>query len=185
MLVGIDYGSKLAGTTVIAFTEKDEVKIIQSKKKQDADQFILDFLKDHSPELVGIDAPLSLPGAFTGLNNEFFYREGDKQLKAMSPMFLGGLTARAMKLNASVSVDLKEVYPGALARSKGWKKLGYKTKEVDYKSILRSLNWPFSYRQSITDSHQLDGVLALYIVWKIKNDQVSCVGNPEEGLIYF
>ncbi len=185
MLVGIDYGSKLAGTTVIAFTEKDEVKIIQSKKKQDADQFILDFLKDYSPELVGIDAPLSLPGAFTDLNNEFFYRECDKQLKAMSPMFLGGLTARAMKLNASLSVDLKEVYPGALARSKSWKEYGYKTKEVDYPSILRSLDWPFSFHQSITDSHQLDGIIALYIVWKIQNNQASVVGNPKEGLIYY
>ena len=121
MLVGIDYGSKLAGTTVLAYTEGEEIKILQSQKKQDADQFILNFLKISSPELVGIDAPLSLPGAFRALNNEFFYREADKELNAMSPMFLGGLTARAMKLSASIPIRMVEVYLGALARSKGWK----------------------------------------------------------------
>ena len=185
MLVGIDYGSKLAGTTVLAYTEGEEIKILQSQKKQDADQFILNFLKISSPELVGIDAPLSLPGAFRALNNEFFYREADKELNAMSPMFLGGLTARAMKLSASIPIRMVEVYPGALARSKGWKDLGYKTREVDHQSILGSMDWCFSYKGSISDSHQLDGIIALYITWKIKNNQAKCVGNPAEGLIYF
>ena len=44
MLVGIDYGSKLAGTTVIAYTQENEVHFMSSVKKQDADQMIINFL---------------------------------------------------------------------------------------------------------------------------------------------
>ena len=46
----------IAGTTVLAYTE-EEIKILQSQKKQDADQFILNFLKISSPELVELMLP--------------------------------------------------------------------------------------------------------------------------------
>jgi uncharacterized protein len=48
---------------------------------------ILDMLQ---PARIFMDAPLSLPQVFFGPSgNEFFYRRCGRELKAMSPMFLG------------------------------------------------------------------------------------------------
>ena len=44
MIAGIDYGSKMAGTTVIAFEQNNKVVLIGSRENQDADQMILDFV---------------------------------------------------------------------------------------------------------------------------------------------
>lgn len=90
MHLGIDYGSKLAGTTAICYQEGDALTIIQSEKKQDADRFINDTVESLKPEQIFIDAPLSLPAAYFGNGDDYFYRDCDRQLKAMSPMFLGG-----------------------------------------------------------------------------------------------
>lgn len=185
MLVGIDYGSKLAGTTVIAYTQENEVHLMSSFKKQDADQMIIDFLKENKTEMVGIDAPLSLPKVYSGVGEDYFYRSCDKSLKAMSPMFLGGLTARAMKLNAQVELDLKEVYPGALARGLHLKEFDYKGKNPNYQMMLDRLNWDYVIKEWPNSSHQMDAILALFIVWKIKKDQAQLIGDADEGLIYY
>lgn len=185
MLVGIDYGSKMAGTTVIAYTQENEVHLMCSEKKQDADQMIMDFVSEHQIDFVGIDAPLSLPKVYTGKGEDYFYRECDKSLQAMSPMFLGGLTARAMKLNAQVDLDLKEVYPGALARELDLKEFDYKGKNPNYQMMLERLNWNYLIKELPNNSHQMDAILALFIVCKIKIDQAKQVGDADEGLIYY
>src|SRR5215212_2962102 len=99
-LAGVDYGSKLAGTTAIAVLEGNTITVHQSLKKQDADLFLTGLLKKYRPSVVGFDAPLSLPGVYRGMKdkNDYFYRTADRELTCMSPMFLGGLTARAIKL---------------------------------------------------------------------------------------
>ncbi|MEM6380094.1 MAG: DUF429 domain-containing protein, partial [Bacteroidota bacterium] len=120
--VGIDYGSKMAGTTVIAFARADgKIEFYQSEKKKDADKMIETWLMEHSIKLVFIDAPLSLPKVYQKptASGNYFYRKADAELRAMSPMFLGGLTARAMRLKAVLSEEacqLFEVYPGQLAK---------------------------------------------------------------------
>lgn len=117
---GIDYGSKLVGTTCVAWLKEGQLKIIQSAKNQDADEWILTQLENESMDQIFMDAPLSLPPAFHDpLSDEFFYRAADRALKAMSPMFLGGLTARAMRLKkiwTSKGLTVLETYPAALAR---------------------------------------------------------------------
>ena len=186
MLVGIDYGSKLAGTTVIASLGSDNViQLISSDKKQDADEMIRCEMDRLHPSLVGIDAPLSLPSVYQGKGEDYFYRQCDRQLRAMSPMFLGGLTARAMKLNAQLEVPLIEVYPGALARAKSFEEFNYKQKTVAYEKILSSLDWACEYAALPENGHQLDAILALYITWRFKNNQAEQVGDPDEGLIYY
>lgn len=45
MIVGIDYGARLAGTSALAWVENSLVCVIQSEKKKDADEFIMDFIK--------------------------------------------------------------------------------------------------------------------------------------------
>ena len=91
MHFGIDYGSKLAGTTVITYDIDRVLYQLQSDKKSDADKFVLNHVTDLKPDAIYLDAPLSLPKAYFGEGDDFFYRKGDKELRAMSPMFLGGL----------------------------------------------------------------------------------------------
>jgi predicted nuclease with RNAse H fold len=103
MHFGIDYGSKMAGTTVITYNQDNVLYQRSSVKNGDADAFILDCVTELQPGQIYIDAPLSLPLACFGKGTDFFYREADRKLKAMSPMFLGGLTARAMKLRLQLT----------------------------------------------------------------------------------
>ena len=85
----------------------------------DADAFIHSEAIHLKPRMIFIDAPLSLPGIYW-LGNGFrdhFFRQCDKEMNAMSPMFLGGLTARAMRLKAelkSTGCKIIETYPRML-----------------------------------------------------------------------
>ena len=191
MIVGIDYGSKLAGTTVIAFEKEGNLELVCSDKKQDVDQMILDFVEAYEPSLIGIDAPLSLPGVYTQKEafDDYFYRSCDKELSAMSPMFLGGLTARAMKLKATIGdkSELIEVYPAMAARSLNLERFNYKKKDVEYNKLLNELApyLPNSTDIEITTSHQMDALLALCIVKKHIQGNASTAGLIQEGLIYY
>ena len=136
--LGIDYGTKLGGSTAICFEESGSLQIIQSVKKMDSDLFITQAIGRLLPDVVYIDAPLSLPGAYFGKGEDYFYRKGDREVRAMSPMFIGGLTARAIQLKEQLTktnpnLIIYETYPGYLARSILGLKNQYlkKTKEVE------------------------------------------------------
>ncbi len=183
---GIDYGSKLAGTTSICYRENDEIRFVRSAKKQDADKMILDFCNEFMPALIAIDAPLSLPGVFQGLAGfeDYFYRRSDKELKAMSPMFIGGLTARAIKLkNQLRDVEVIEAYPVFRGKQLMLTEFGYRTKTPDYPSILKKLGFPSN--TNILSSHDLDALITLEIVERYSRGEAKSVGDELEGLIYY
>ncbi len=183
--VGIDYGSKMAGTTAVAFWDKGQVVVNQSKKKQDADQFLQEEIKRLNVKGVFIDAPLSLPNAFYGRGDDFFYRKCDRDLSAMSPMFLGGLTARAMKLKASFEIPFYEAYPGALAKELILHEFDYKkdiNRLVECRSMLENA---FAIKvKRLENWHQFDAVLAFCT--GIRRDRNDCkvFGDEDEGLIH-
>lgn len=192
-MLGIDYGSKLAGTTALSLLPAagtQMVEIFQTQKKEDADAFILEFAGKLPPGgVVGIDAPLSLPGVFVSLPNcnDYFYREADRQVGAMSPMFLGGLTARAMRLQAKLSQHtskLQEVYPGGLIRLLELNTPGYKGKATELPEFWNALEPLLPFSSPMPQNwHQLDSLLALWSVWRLERQQAVVVGNPSEGLI--
>lgn len=189
---GIDFGSKLAGTTrIIWLDEAAKLRCLGSARKQDADALILDWVKKEQPTALFIDAPLSLPAVYTSANQagSYFYRQADKEMQAMSPMFLGGLTARAMQLQAqlrSIRVELYEVYPAALARVLDLKSTGYKEHQIQtiHREIIES-NLPFPICwEEITDWHGFDALLAFLSGWRYQNGAHQAYGDPLEGLIY-
>ena len=189
--VGIDFGSKLAGTTVIAFAKKEQIHFLQSKKKQDADQMISTFLEKEKPNRVFIDAPLSLPKVYRKPTDidDFFYREADRDLKAMSPMFLGGLTARAMRLVAQnqklIEVEFFEAYPGFLAKCLHLSKLEYK-KEAQYlKPLTDQITdyYDLTLAKMPANWHQFDALLAYISGLRYRQGQHLTFGDPDEGLI--
>ena len=195
MIVGIDFGAKKSGTTVIArLFDHNKVDFFASKKNQDADQFILDFFKENEEIwLAYIDAPLSLPMVYSNnkSNNltDYFFREADTATGAMSPMFLGGLTARAMKLSAEVSkmgIKMVETYPAKLAEVLKLKELSYKGNIDDIPMICNRLheisNFEFDCA-SIKNWHYFDALLCLYSAKRFEMQAAMVFGNTEEGTI--
>jgi len=204
-LYGIDYGAKLAGTTVVAWLSGRTLQFSASAKKQNADRFLLDFFSDRPPGKIFIDAPLSLPKVYRRGSNDsppassfateedlpdFHYRACDRALGAMSPMFLGGLTARAMKLAFQLRRDghtVQETYPGMLARHLELTTSGYKG---DKKEIERCLNIAINTfdvtcpAELLLNWHHFDALLALSSALRHERREATIVGD-EEGLIVF
>jgi predicted nuclease with RNAse H fold len=191
MLAGIDYGSKLAGTTVIATVEQRKVLLLQSRKGEDADQMILS--KVAGLTTIYLDAPLSLPRIYSQPQDEdpdYFYREGDKIVGAMSPMFLGGLTARAMKLSAQLKqagTTCYESYPGKRAKLLGWTEKGYKKEKNQLEPLAEILlaQMDLSMETLPANWHQLDALLFLSIGLDHQHGVARQAGDPQEGIILY
>lgn len=190
-LVGVDYGSKLAGTTAVAIYYQKELLLLQSKKKEDADRFLSQVLNKYPDAQVFMDAPLSLPGVYKGIPSceDYFYRAGDRELKAMSPMFLGGLTARAMRLKASLQTNKRtffECYPAQQAKRLDLKVIGYKKENLT--DCLSNLQAAFPVaipRESVDNWHVFDALLALLTAFRYRDGTVEHAGSEEEGQIWF
>jgi len=179
---GIDYGSKLAGTTAVSFLDGNDLLIVQSKKNQDADQLIYELVEKHQPEHLFIDVPLSLPGVYKddAAYHDYFYRACDRTLGAMSPMFLAGLTARGIKMCADFrkkGIEGYETYPTALA-----KYLGIEEWEHIHSAVQKILG-QFSI-QIPTNKHQADSLLCFLAGNRYQKGISKIVGNEIEGLIY-
>jgi predicted nuclease with RNAse H fold len=191
-IAGIDYGSKMAGTTVIASLKDQRIQISSSKKKQDADAFILQWAQGFSPQYVFLDAPLSLPGVYTGLPGceDYFYRQADTEVKAMSPMFLGGLTARAMRLKAQLTADhiqVQEVYPAQMAKILKIKDQGYKKQKQQLQPLFQYLS-PYldDFRwqpEAVVSWHHFDALLALVSGIRFMEGKHETYGRETEGVI--
>jgi predicted nuclease with RNAse H fold len=193
-ICGIDYGSKLAGTTVVcAFNDgTGQVHFHALAPKRDADAFLLDYLLQTQPKLIFLDAPLSLPGVYRDLPEcqDYFYREADRQLAAMSPMFLGGLTARAMQLEATLrqnGLAVYETYPAAQARRLNLHSEGYKKDPAAIGLVLRQIhkNHPalFSEITGMASWHHVDALLALLAAVRFTRGEHLVYGNEAEGII--
>ena len=193
MHFGIDYGSKMAGTTVITYDVNGVLFQKSSSKKMDADAMILKAAVELMPSFIYLDAPLSLPNVYYGKGNDYFYREADKELKAMSPMFLGGLTARAMQLKSQILTVIEtkvfETYPSALVRSIPELKTHYKKKDATMVPILTKqierLLEKIKLDEKPKTIHQIDSILAWYSGYRHQNGLAIITGNHEEGLIIY
>lgn len=184
--VGIDYGSKLAGTTVICYLKDDKLCLISSAKGKDADKWLADLLGKIKTDYLFFDAPLSLPAAFFDKGEDYFYRQCDKETSAMSPMFLGGLTARAMRLKSQLAkYKFVESYPSYLIKNVFDKKEVY-TKKKKYDGQLDdflSEKIGFTFNKKPINWHEVDAVLC-WISGKRYFDKISLeFGNKDEGVI--
>lgn len=192
--IGIDYGSKLAGTTSVCFIEDATIQFVRSAKKQDADAMIEALIGEMRPKWVAIDAPLSLPGVYSGVPGctHYFYRHCDQLTNAMSPMFIGGLTARAMQLKNRLNEGAEqwlEVYPVKRGKELGLERFGYRQKGADMAKIIHELQPLFPNitlePKAVQSAHDLDALLALEIGLRCSRGQAQHLGQTEEGLIYY
>lgn len=181
--IGVDYGAKMAGTTAICYLETDKLRILSSVKNKSADDFISKAMEELKPKQVFIDAPLSLPLAYYNKGNDFHFRECDKILTAMSPMFLGGLTARAMHLNSSFpNTPFYEAYPKMVNKELGFK-FYKKNIEKNITEIEQAL--PFVFEVKPNNWHEVDATLAFVVGYRFNKGIAKFEGNKNEGLIYY
>ena len=193
-LFGIDYGSKLTGNTVIAIFRDWEILFLDVDKGVDADDFIINASEHFQPKSVFIDAPLSLPGVYRNIENcnNYHFRQADLDLKAMSPMFLGGLAARAIELKAKLeemNIEVFETYPRIMAQRLNLKVRGYKGSVLGLKDCRQEVASRFNSQieidiQDIQTWHHLDALLALMSALNHQQGQGDVYGFKEEGQIY-
>ena len=190
VLAGIDFGAKLAGTTSMTILKDSKFEIHDCKKGDDADVWILEQVERQAIKTVFIDAPLSLPPAyFDNKSNEFFYRKADAALGAMSPMFLGGLTARAMKMKRLLEAEhvaVFETYPAALVRELFVHSISYKKAIQGFRKELRVKTKLFGLPAlpPCKTFHQMDSLLAWLSGYRHLTHQSILHGSKEEGEIF-
>ena len=183
-LIGIDFGAKLAGTTAVCFARGQQLHLLQSTKKQDADAWLCQRIEELQPSSVYMDAPLSLPGVYSGVGSDYHFRASDRAVGAMSPMFLGGLTARAMQLRAAFpSVPFYEVYPAQMVRLLQALKEFYKK---DLPLFLKAMQGilPFPFDELPQNWHQADAALAWFAGWRHQHGEAESYGDAAEGQIW-
>lgn len=187
VLMGIDFGAKLAGTTAIAYNLEKVLHIEQSRKGEDADAWLFQRIQEIHPEVMILDAPLSLPGVYQGQGSDYFYRQCDRELQAMSPMFLGGLTARAMKLNASLSQRMIEGYPSAFVRYRLGVEWVEAYKHKDQGQFLQNaqvFQSGFQHPEP-QNRHQTDALICFFMALHYHHGTHFSVGDPAEGQIIY
>lgn len=186
-LWGVDYGAKKSGNTAVAISDGGNILFHQVKKGSDADKWLYELLNEFPPNLVAIDAPLSLPKGWCGGEGDLFYRKCDCELKAMSPLFLGGLTARAVHFKRKLeekSIAVIECYPkGFVCQLLDG---NYPESGESMETILNQL--PKSSRYKLVsqpaNDHQMDALISLVISIRHFNKQSISFGKSEEGLIW-
>ena len=188
-IFGIDYGNKFSGTTVICYNSQHKVRFIESSKNSDADAFILSEAIHLKPRMIFIDAPLSLPGIYW-LGNGFrdhFFRQCDKEIDAISPMFLGGLTARAMRLKAelkSTGCKIIETYPRMLTELLDLRGDYHKKSNLEVEHFADALADRLEIsinKKTITSWHHVDALLAFLSGIRYLNKEHKVFGKRKEG----
>lgn len=190
--MGVDYGSKLAGTTAAAMVQAGQLQVWQSARGQDADVFLQQLIREQKPATIFIDAPLTLPKVYAQApytsNSDFFYRACDREVQAMSPMFIGGLTARAIKLRtilAEQGISVLETYPAQLAHVILPNEKGYK-KDLAALPVIAQLlqdHIPYTFAKPPQDWHQFDALLAWCSGYRHLSGLAILYGDAKEGRI--
>lgn len=184
---GVDFGAKASGNTAVAISDGSNILIHQVEKGADADKWLKEILESFPPVLVAIDAPLSLPEAWCGGEGDLFYRKCDLELKAMSPLFLGGLTARAVQFRRVLEekkIEVIECYPKGFVQkilNGNYPEVG----EVIDKNLKKIIaGHHLSLNQLPVNDHQIDAVLSLIMANRFQEGLAYPFGEVEEGLIW-
>jgi predicted nuclease with RNAse H fold len=167
------------------------VRFRASKHQEDADKFIVEHLQLLKPKFVFLDAPLSLPGKYVDKESysDYFYRVADRELGAMSPMFLGGLTARAMKLRdylEKMEITVFETYPKQQAVILELEDGMYKRDDKYIIELSKVVSEKFSLNvnhDQMKTWHHFDSLLAYIAGIRFLNKAHLAIGDKKEGQI--
>lgn len=190
MIWGVDFGAKLSGNTAVASYDGEKVKLYQAERSQDAGKWLDRLYSEMVPALIGIDAPLSLPPGYFHPGQDLHFRKADRLLGAMSPMFIGGLTARAIEWSQGVEAKRIEVYPSALADllHPAGRKLRKSESDWFHKEVLIPTFIDLEEQELSIEIprtiHQLDALLALLTALRYRSGKAISYGIESEGMIW-
>jgi predicted nuclease with RNAse H fold len=186
--VGVDLaGSAKRPTGLCALSDK----LVAEYSTVYEDSEIIKFIEDVKPNVVAIDAPLSLPKGRKSINDRTgpHLRKCDEELLKLRikffPITLGPmrkLTERGIRLaNELKLIGFKviEVYPGA----------AQDVLSISRKSNLDSLRkglLKLKIRGEIekANEHELDAITAALVGLMFLESKAVALGDPEEGLLY-
>jgi predicted nuclease with RNAse H fold len=187
-VIGIDLaGSKNRNTGICVMNEELEAKCFVVHE----DKEILEIVEKFKPDLIAIDAPLSLPKGRRSLRKKekIHFRECDRKLLELGikffPITLGPmrmLTRRGIKLRKTLErkgYKVIEVYPGATQDI-----LKIARKSVSLKKLregLEKLGIKIEKRKLTHD--ELDAITAAYTAFLHLRGKTLTLGNEEEGTI--
>jgi predicted nuclease with RNAse H fold len=155
-----------------------------------SDQEILNLIEKEKPDLIAIDAPLSLPKGRKSLKrkSKIHFRECDRELWKLGikffPITLGPmrkLTERGIKLRKILEKKYKviEVYPGATQdilkiprKQKGLKKLKKGLENLGIKILKKNPN-----------GDELDAITSAFTGFLYLKGKCIAIGDKEEGQI--
>jgi predicted nuclease with RNAse H fold len=184
--IGIDLGARSSGNTAVCHWAHGRFRFDHSTKDGDGDAWLEEVVAKLRPQAIYIDAPLSLPGVYSGSGQDYFFRLADHQARGMSPMFLGGLTARAMRLAATwraQGIAVHEAYPAALIRHE-WDSLKVEPRKAIPKHKLRIMaGMVVMPPPEPADRHETDAWLCWVIGHRHQRGEALVYGNETEGLI--
>jgi predicted nuclease with RNAse H fold len=188
IVIGIDLaGSEKRNTGICILNENLEAKCFVIHK----DEEILNFIEKFKPDLIAIDAPLSLPKGRKSLDKKekIHFRECDKKLFELGikffPITLGPmrmLTKRGIKLRKILErkgYKVIEVYPGATQDI-----LKIPRKNASLKKLKKGLEkFGIKIERRELTHDELDAITAAYTGYlHLKGMSVS-LGNEDEGTI--
>lgn len=184
--VGIDLGARSSGNTAVCHRSRGLFRFARSAKGADGDAWLEEHIARLAPAVIYMDAPLSLPGAYFGRGHDHFFRLADQQAGGMSPMFLGGLTARAIRLAEGwrkQGIRVHEAYPAALIRN-SWEFLHIASGRAIPRHKLRLMaGMCMLPPPEPADRHEADAWLCWVIGHRHQRGEATLFGVPEEGVI--
>ena len=147
LLLGIDLGGRTTNKTAVSLldSENRSVEVYSSEDvgrvtaKIDAN--FINFVNNLNADIIGIDAPLSLPD-FT--KPDYLYRKADKVAGALSPMTIGEITARAIYLSHIFNAEIFEVYPKSILKLHNLPSTGYKNDPSKLIMIIEAIKQKYS-----------------------------------------
>jgi len=186
-ILGIDLaGSEKRKTGICILNEKMEANCFCFSK----DKEILGLIEKEKPDLIAIDAPLSLPKGRKSLKrkSKIHFRECDRELWKFGikffPITLGPmrkLTERGIKLRKILEKKYKviEVYPGATQdilkiprKQKGLKKLKKGLEKLGIKILKKNPN-----------GDELDAITCAFTGFLYLKGKYIAIGDKKEGQI--
>ena len=179
---GVDLGGRTTGKTALAWMESDSAVVhilsapILKNLCGSSDQLFLELLNSYHFDVVGFDAPLSLPDC---TQPDYLFRPGDRQVGALSPFTVGELTARAIYLSHHLNSHAIEVYPKTVLQMLDLPHRGYKneTQVLGQRAVSIASLYGWTLTEIPSDSDTFDAFLALVSVWHYVYDRYLNVGS--------
>jgi predicted nuclease with RNAse H fold len=186
-IIGIDLaGSEKRKTGICILNEKLKANCFCVFKQKE----ILNLIEKEKPDLIAIDAPLSLPKGRRSLKrkSKFHFRKCDRELWKLGikffPITLGPmrkLTERGMKLKKILEKKYKviEVYPGATQDL-----LGIPRKQKGLKNLKKGLErFKIKISKKSPNGDELDAITCAFTGFLYLKGKFKAIGDRGEGQI--